>query len=354
MKRFLTTACLLVAVVACALAQGGAVRGKIVDAQSKEALEFVTVSVTRPGSSDLLKGTVTDMDGNFQIKGLADGSYTLNVTFVGYKEVKKNFAINAQSRNVNMRTLTIREDSKMLGEVQVTGQRAQMKFEIDKKVFDVDQNIAATGGSASDVLTNIPSVEVDNEGEVSLRGSSSVTVWINGKASGLSADNRGEILEQLPAESIQKIEVITNPSAKFSPEGSAGIINIVLKEDRKPGYYGSAQAGGDSEGGYNASGNINYSSGKLDAYANMGYRHREHEGGSESVRESEDPLMVLRQEGKNEGDGNNIFGRAGLTWHATRNDHLSANFMGMFGDGSRDNSIHYTETRALGPEPVQF
>jgi len=352
MKRLFTTACLLVAVVACALAQGGAVRGKIVDAQSKEALEFVTVSVAKAGTTDLLKGTVTDIDGNFSIKGLDNGNYTLSVTFIGYKDVKKNFSITQQARNVNLRTLTIREDSKMLSEVQVTGQRAQMKFEIDKKVFDVDQNIAATGGSASDVLTNIPSVEVDSEGEVSLRGSSSVTVWINGKASGLSADNRGEILEQLPAETIQKIEVITNPSAKFSPEGTAGIINIVLKEDRKPGYYGSVQAGGDNEGGYNASGNINYSSGKLDAYANMGYRHREHEGGSESRRE--DPNGFLDQKGENTGENNNIFGRAGLTWHVTRADHLSANFMGMFGDGDRNNDIHYIQSRGLGPAPDQY
>ena len=352
MKRFLTTAWLLVTVVACMMAQGGAVRGKIVDAQTKEALEFVTVSVSKAGISDLLKGTVTDIDGNFNIKGLAEGNYTLSITFIGYKEMKRNFSITHQARNVNLRTLTIREDSKMLGEVQVTGQRAQMKFEIDKKVFDVDQNIAATGGSASDVLTNIPSVEVDSEGEVSLRGSSSVTVWINGKASGLSADNRGEILEQLPAETIQKIEVITNPSAKFSPEGSAGIINIVLKEDRKPGYFGSVQAGGDSYGGYNASGNINYSSGKLDAYANLGYRHREHEGGSESEREN--PDGTLKQEGENVGDGNNIFGRAGLTWHMTRADHFSANFMGMFGDGSRDNSIHYTEKRTLVPTTNRY
>ena len=130
MKRLFTTACLLVAVVACALAQGGAVRGKIVDAQSKEALEFVTVSVAKAGTTDLLKGTVTDIDGNFSIKGLDNGNYTLSVTFIGYKDVKKNFSITQQARNVNLRTLTIREDSKMLSEVQVTGQRAQMKFEI--------------------------------------------------------------------------------------------------------------------------------------------------------------------------------------------------------------------------------
>lgn len=354
MKRFLTTAWLLVAVVACVLAQGGAVRGKIVDEKSKEALEFVTVGVSKAGSGDLLKGTVTDIDGNFNINGLADGNYTLNISFVGYKDLQKNFSINSQARHVNMRTLAISEESKILNEVQVMGQKAQMKFEIDKKVFDVDQNIAATGGSASDVLTNIPSVEVDNEGEVSLRGSSSVTVWINGKASGLSADNRGEILEQLPAETIQKIEVITNPSAKFSPEGTAGIINIILKEDRKPGYYGSAQVNGDTQGGYNVSANINYSSGKLDAYANVGHRHRVNKGGSKSIRESENPLSILQQEGENEGGGRNIFGRAGFTWHATRKDHFSANFMGMFGNGGHDNTIHYTETRVLGTDPNRY
>lgn len=345
-RRLWATVCLLVAAVVCAVAQKGTVRGKVVDAQSKEPLEFVTVSVLPVGGTKLLKGTVTDISGNFAIQGLADGNYTLSITFIGYREVKRNFSITSQMRTVNMRQLSIGEDSKMLSEVQVTGQRAQMKFEIDKKVFDVDQNIAATGGSASDVLTNIPSVEVDNEGEVSLRGSSSVTVWINGKASGLSADNRGEILEQLPAESIQKIEVITNPSAKFSPEGTAGIINIVLKEDRKAGYYGSVQAGGDSYGGYNASGNINYSSGKLEAYANMGYRHREHEGGNESERT--DPNGYLMQKGENESSGDNFFTRAGVTWNLTRRDHLSANFMGMFGGGDRDNAIYYTQTYGYG------
>ncbi len=352
MKRFLTTAWLLVAVVACVLAQAGAVRGKIVDEKSKEALEFVTVGVSKAGSGDLLKGTVTDIDGNFNINGLADGNYTLNISFVGYKDLQKNFSINSQARHVNMRTLAISEESKILNEVQVMGQKAQMKFEIDKKVFDVDQNIAATGGSASDVLTNIPSVEVDNEGEVSLRGSSSVTVWINGKASGLSADNRGEILEQLPAETIQKIEVITNPSAKFSPEGTAGIINIILKEDRKPGYYGSAQVNGDTQGAYNVSGNVNYSSAKLDAYANIGHRHRVNLGGSESERVS--PDGILRQVGENEGGGRNIMGRAGLTWHPTRKDHISTNFMGMFGRGGHDNSIRYTETRVVMPTPDQY
>ena len=130
-----------------------------------------------------------------------------------------------------------------LGEIQVTGRRATMKLKVDRKEFDVASLVTAAGQTATDVLENIPSVDVDNDGNVSLRGNSSVEVWINGRPSGLTSDNRAQILQQLPAESIERIEVIDNPSAKFSAEGSAGIINIVLKKDRRSGYYGSDRWG---------------------------------------------------------------------------------------------------------------
>lgn len=136
-------------------------------------------------------------------------------------------------------------------------------------------------------------MEVDNEGNVSLRGNTSVEVWINGKSSGLTSDNRGEILQQMPAESIERIEVIDNPSAKFSAEGSAGIINIVLKKERRAGYYGSAQVGANSRGGVNTSYNINYNSSLLDAYINIGYRHRQMRGGGCS-RQTFWPTIVIR------------------------------------------------------------
>ena len=222
--------------------EAGVIRGKVIDAKTREPMQFVNISVRKAGTTVPLKGMVTDETGTFHIAQLPEGSYTLSISFIGYKTIEKPFTLSKQIPGVNFRNLLLQEDSQLLGEVKVTGQRSQMKFDIDKKVFNVDQNISSTGGTVSDVLTNIPSVEVDNEGEVSLRGSSDVTVWINGRASGLSADNRAQILEQLPAESIERIEVITNPSAKFSPEGTSGIINIVLKEDRRAGYYGSLQA----------------------------------------------------------------------------------------------------------------
>lgn len=327
-------------------AQGdGVVKGKVKDAGTGEMMEFVNVGVRKPDSQTPLAGTITDRTGAFRIANLAKGTYVLVVSFIGYTSLEKEFSITEQKREVNFPALSLKEDNQMLGEVKVTGQRSQMKFEIDKKVFNVDQNISSTGGSASDVLSNIPSVEVDNDGEVSLRGSSSVTVWINGKASGLSADNRAQILEQLPAESIEKIEVITNPSAKYSPEGTSGIINIVLKQDRKAGYYGSLQAGVDTRGGWNASGNLNYNTGNVDAYASLGYRRRVSDGGGLSKRnnlnELGETVSFLNQRSDNDGHGGPVFVRAGLTYHVTKKDHFNLGAFGMFGDRYQKNKIFY-------------
>lgn len=324
----------------------GSIRGKVIDSKTKEPMEFVNVSVRKSGTTVPLTGAVTDHTGEFQLGKLSDGNYTLSVSFIGYRTYEKDFTYATQDGNLDFKVIPLDPDTQMLGEVKVMGQKSQMKFEIDKKVFNVDQNIASTGGTASDVLSNIPSVEVDNEGEVSLRGSTSVTVWINGKASGLSADNRAQILEQMPAESIERIEVITNPSAKYSPEGTSGIINIVLKEDRKAGYYGSIQAGVDTRGGWNAGGNVNYSSGKLDAYASIGYRKRVSEGGGLSNRTNVDkdgnPLSYLNQTSDNDGHGGPVFVRAGATYHITRQDHLNLGAFGMFGDRNQTNRIDYT------------
>lgn len=340
---------LLVGVLAplAAMAQGS-VKGKVVDKESGEAIEFVNIVVNPKGSSSMAGGVITDEKGVFRIDGLKYGSYVLTVSYIGYQNTTREFTLSPEAKHASFKQIELSEDNQMLGEVKVTGIRSQMKFEIDKKVFNVDQAIAATGGSASDILQNIPSVEVDTEGTVSLRGSESVTVWINGKAQGLTSDNQGDILEQMPAESIERIEVITNPSAKYSPEGTVGIINIVLKRDRKAGYYGSAQVGSSTTntsefGGYNASGNINYSSGLFDAYANISYRERRNMNENDSYRESYGAdTTYLDQLGRGSMRGGNVFARAGLTWHPTAKDHISFDLMGMMGNNERTNDIDYT------------
>lgn len=302
-------------------------------------MEFVTVSLKPKGGNTPLKGCISEENGSFIIKDIKTGSYTVEFSFMGYHNDSRKVTIDSDNKKINIGTVMLKPDSKLLKEVVITEQRSQMSFEIDKRIFTIDQNIAATGGNASDVLTDIPSVEVDNEGAVSLRGSESVTVWINGKSSGMTTDNQGDILQQMPAGSIERIEIITNPSAKHSPEGTAGIINIILKRDRKAGYYGSVQAGGDSEKGYNAGGNINYSSGKLDAYAGLNYRNNRHENEGKSYTEYFTRNRYQRQYSNSERKRNNIFGRAGLTWRATEHDELYANFMIMDGSGDSEGDV---------------
>ena len=315
----------------------GIVKGKILDRQKSEPLGFVNIKVTEQSSDKFAGGGITDAGGNFNVTGLKDGKYTLSLTFMGYKDVTRQFEITPAKREVQFKLLYMAEDAKQLNEVTVTGQRATMKLEVDRKSFDVGQLISNAGQSASDVLDNVPSIEVDNDGNVSLRGNSSVEVWINGKASGLTSDNRAQILQQLPAESIERIEVIDNPSAKFSAEGSAGIINIVLKKDRKAGYYGSVQAGGDTRGGANTSFNVNYNSRLIDSYINLGYRHRANTGHMESQQTSNTYNQTYDSDSKQR--GNNFFTRAGVTLHATTKDDFSLSGMLMHGGG---NSYSYT------------
>ncbi len=323
-------------VSAVAVMAQGSLKVKVIDRQSNQGLQFVSVRVSDPATGKLVRGGTTDVEGVLKVDRLPYGKYTLVCSFMGYKDVTRSFALSADDSHASFSAIYMSEDSKMLKEVKVTGQRSQMKLGIDRKVFTVDEVLAAAGGTASELLENIPSVEVTTDGEISLRGNTSVEVWINGKASGLTTDNRGEILQQIPAESIERIEVIDNPSAKYSPEGSAGIINIILKRDRKAGYYGSARVGVDTDGGYNVGGNVNYSSGKFEVFGNIGYR--KHSGSRNGLSEttyhgkSGAPDTYQNYESESENDGGGLFARAGLTWHVTEKDELSLTGMTMQGD----------------------
>ena len=319
----------------------GKIKGIVMDGELGGPLEFVTVQVKAKGSDKIVQGSVTGSDGNYMIGGLKKGEYVVTFSYIGYEEVSKNISISSDNQILSLGELTLEEDANQLGEVEVVAKRPQMRFEIDRKVFDATQDIAAEGGSASDLLSNIPSVEVDNEGSVSLRGNSSVTIWINGKASGLTADNQADILDMMPAGDIKQVEVITNPSARYSPEGTAGIINIILKDDRKPGYYGSVKVGADTDGGYQASGNINYSSSKVDAYANLNYRNREFKGGGITSRLNTTDNSFLDQTNDSKRQHNNWFGRFGATWPITKSDDLAFNVTGMTGGGDNSENIHY-------------
>lgn len=350
MKRILSCLVALVCVMATALA--GSISGIVVDA-ARQPLPFANVIVYQ--GETLVKGTVSDAAGEFSIDGLKDGDYLVSFQMMGYETLSRPVKISAAARSVKMGQVTLAEETRQVGEVSVLAQKSSMKLEIDKKVFNVDQDISSIGGSASDVLENIPSVEVDAEGNISLRGSQSVTVWINGKAQGMTADNRGDILQQLPSESIDHVEVITNPSSKYSAEGSAGIINIVLKRDRKAGYYGGVQLNANTNRGSRVGANVNYSSSLLDAYLNVGYGRRVHKNGGWTDRDflsQGQATGFLNSTYKGKGTGNHLFVRAGLTWHVTEKDELSAGYMGMFGSGDRKVTYHYTSGNYYGHDLI--
>ncbi len=321
--------------------------GKIIDTQNTEPLDFVNVALYRQGNDSPLTGTVTDETGVFQFSGLENGKYTIQVSFVGYNTYTRNFTVN--NKDLDFGTIRLIEDSNVLNEIEVVGLGSQMRFEIDRKVFSVDQNIAASGGSATEILENIPSVEVDQEGNISLRNNESVEVWINGKPSGLTAENRAQVLQQMPAESIESIEVITNPSAKFNPEGTAGIINLVLKKNRKAGYFGSVTGGlmypdGGKPGG-NIGANINYNNSKTDAYLNIGYRNMSRKGGSYSELKNfnENNTISLIQDNENKNSFGGLFVRAGVDFHINNKNTLGISGFGMTSSGEGNTTINYLQ-----------
>lgn len=308
----------------------GNISGTVVSKSSGEPIEFAVIQlVSEKTGQPTSIGAYTDEYGKFILNDVPDGKYSVLVTLIGNVPQSRPVVIKGANKDVG--TIHLAEDTQLLKEVVVEGIKGQMRFELDKKVFNVDADIASAGASASELLESVPSIEVDQDGEVSLRGNTSVTIWLNGRESGLTAENRAQILEQIPAETIDRIEVITNPSAKYSPEGTAGIINIILKKDRRNGYYGSADLGANTHGGANLSGNINFNVGKWESYAGIGFRMRHPKGGSRSNRQYNDSDYFLKSEGINRNHGSNFFLRLGTTYHLTDNDDIYANAFGMYG-----------------------
>ena len=359
MKKLLNT--LLLLLVASASLMAAQVTGKAVDYGTKKPIEFANVSVMQ--GDQLITGTITDETGNFSLD-IKDGQYTLVISFMGYSEQRKELSV--AGKEINVGKIALKEDTQTLKDVEVVAQGSSMRFELDKKVFTVDQNIASAGASVTDVLENIPSVDVDQEGNISLRNSEDVEIWINGKPAGLNSENRAQVLQQMPAGTIEKIELITNPSAKFSPEGTSGIINLVMKKDRASGYYGSIQAGMEYAlaepwnvpPGANVGFNINFNAGPVDGYFNLGYRYHISNGGSqtdrynlsgtgEQVLDSSLIMSHLTQEGLQTHRGGGLFARGGLNFHVAEGHTIGISGFGMVSDPTifkMSNTNHRTYT----------
>jgi len=236
MRKLIILALLSLAIGA--QAQQGTVRGRVTDARTGENIEYATVALLNPKDSTLKGGTVSDGGGHFRLEA-PYGRYLLRITFVGYEPqyYKNAVTLSAEHPSVNLGKVAINPQATMMEAVEVVAERSMVEYQLDKRVVNVDKNIVAGGGTATDVLEQVPSVAIDNDGNVTLRGSSNVKVLVNGRPSELLASDLSTLLEQIPASTVENVEVITNPSAKYDPEGMSGIINIKLK-DKTAGALG--------------------------------------------------------------------------------------------------------------------
>ncbi|MDP4289774.1 MAG: carboxypeptidase-like regulatory domain-containing protein, partial [Bacteroidota bacterium] len=222
---------------------GATLNGKIIEKGTTKPVEYVTVKLMVKADSTFIAGCITDGSGNFSLKNVSANEYYVEYSSLGFKPSRSMpFNVSVPKGVFNLGTLELSTQSQVLNEVVVTGERKMFNNAIDRKVFNIERDMLSQSGAVTDLLQNIPSVEVGIDGNVSLRGSENVMILINGKTSMLTMANRADILSQLPANTVDRIEVITNPSAKYKPDGTSGIINIVLKKNTNTGLNGTLVA----------------------------------------------------------------------------------------------------------------
>jgi len=251
------------------------VTGTVTDSETNIPLEYATISVFNVNSEDAINGVITDSNGEFSIE-LSKGNYDFKVEFISFKiKYYRNITVN---NPLSLGTIELSIDENILDEIEVIGEKTEIEIKLDKTVYNIGKDLTLKGSSVSDVLDNLPSIEVDIEGNVSLRGNESVRILINGKPSGLVGISSNEALKQFPSESVEKVEVITSPSARYNAEGTAGIINIILRRSKLTGFNGSLSLNSGYPERYGVSANLNYRTKKLNFFNNIGYNTRTSEG----------------------------------------------------------------------------
>ncbi len=247
------------------------ITGKVVESASQQPLEYATVKLSDPQTEALITGTTTAADGSFMLETEAS-DFSLEVGFIGFvaTTIRSFEVVNG---SVALGTIALSEDTETLEEVVVQGEKSQTVFKLDKRVFNVGQDLSSTGASALEVLNNVPSVTVNIEGEIRLRGNAGVQILIDGKPSVLTSE-KGNALGTLTADMIERIEVITNPSAKYEASGTSGIINIVLKKEEKRGLNGSVTLNTGVPNNHSIGFSVNNRTEKFNLFSQLGVGHR--------------------------------------------------------------------------------
>ena len=258
------------------------VTGTILEKSNKQALEFATI-IFRPEKGKQVFGGLSDEKGNFRFE-VPQGFYTVSIEFLSFKTITMEHINIDQDKNLGV--IYIEEDAQKLDEVELIAEKSTVEIHLDKKIYNVGKDMTIKGGTASDVLDNVPSVTVDADGVVSLRGNANVRILINGKPSAIVGLNDTEALRQFPADAIKSVEVITSPSARYDAEGTAGILNIILRQDKTLGFNGLATLSTGIPANYGISTNLNYRLSKVNFFTNIGYNDRDSPGNANTQTEN--------------------------------------------------------------------
>ncbi|PVX52083.1 outer membrane receptor protein involved in Fe transport [Balneicella halophila] len=331
------------------------ISGQVLHKSTGLPLEYATVAFLYK-DGQVAGGGITNEKGRFSID-IPKGTYDVSVEFIGFKpQLVEDQRLN---NSVDLGVMRLAEDATMLDEVEVIAEKTTVELKLDKKIYNVGKDLTVSGGSVSDVLDNVPSVSVDVEGNVALRGNDNVRILINGKPSGLVGLNSTEALRQLPAEAIEKVEVITSPSARYDAEGTAGILNIILRRSKMQGFNGAitTSIGYPLSGGISA--NLNYRVGDFNFFTTSGYRYRENEGYSDSKSQyyniKEDPITgetvdlpdtYMNEHSDNERERRSYNTNLGVEWYLNKSTSLtvSALLRDSDGDSKRENHIQQFDT----------
>jgi hypothetical protein len=251
------------------------ISGKVIDNDLGVPLEYSTVSITSVDDPNYLNGGVTDINGNFAIE-VPSGTYNIKIEFISFES--KTFGKRKVDSNLDLGTIQLGFSSANLNEVVVIAETTQVEVRLDKKIYNIGKDLTTAGATINDVLNNVPSVSVDVEGSVSLRGNENVRVLINGKPSAMAGFGENNVLGQLPADAIERVEVITSPSARYDAEGTAGILNIILRKEKTLGFNGSLTTNIGSPENYGITANVNLRSDKFNIFNTTGFNYRNSPG----------------------------------------------------------------------------
>ncbi|WP_299526144.1 TonB-dependent receptor [Winogradskyella sp.] len=304
------------------------IEGKVIEEGTNVPLEYATITFKRVSDNKVVTGGITDTEGKFSIE-VPVGNYNIAVEYISYKT--KTYNNKAITNNMNLGTVSLALDVESLEEVEIIAETTTVDIRLDKKIYNVGKDLTVRGGTVSDVLDNVPSVSVDVEGNVALRGNDDVRILINGKPSGLVGLNSTDALRQLPAEAIERVEVITSPSARYDAEGSAGILNIILRRSKLQGLNGAITVNGGYPSQAGVSGNINYRTGDINIFNTTSYDYRESPGNAfnETVFFDPEPGNTARSIEDREFDRirKGYSTNTGIEWYVNESSSLTATFV---------------------------